>query len=112
MLLPHYAGMTFMNVHGGTEDGPYRCPCCGFITLVERGAYELCRVCYWEDDGQDEHDAAEVRGGPNAGLSLEQARRNFRALGACNEHCTRFVRPPLPEEHPSSGLPFGTGTLD
>ncbi|MFD5717252.1 CPCC family cysteine-rich protein [Streptomyces sp. NPDC127036] len=38
--------------------------------MAERAAYEICPVCFWEDDGQDEHDASEVRGGPNRGLSL------------------------------------------
>jgi hypothetical protein len=89
-----------VNVEGSAADGPYACPCCGFITLTERSAYEICRVCYWEDDGQDEHDADRVRGGPNARLSLTAARANFRAMGACDERCTRFVRPPLPSELP------------
>jgi hypothetical protein len=26
-------------------------------------------VCFWEDDGQDDHDADLVRGGPNGALS-------------------------------------------
>ncbi|MBQ6093927.1 MAG: hypothetical protein IJL09_00855, partial [Lachnospiraceae bacterium] len=28
----------------------FRCPCCGFYTLEEVGTYEVCPVCYWEDD--------------------------------------------------------------
>ncbi|MFI6495541.1 CPCC family cysteine-rich protein [Streptomyces sp. NPDC050564] len=68
----------FMNVGGGPEDGPYRCPCCGYLTLAERGGFEICHVCFWEDDGQDEHDADEVRGGPNGSLSLTKARETFR----------------------------------
>jgi hypothetical protein len=105
------AAVTFMIVRGSAEAGPYRCPCCGFITLAERAAFEICDVCYWEDDGQDEHDADEVRGGPNHDLSLRQARQNFEAIGACNEYCAQFVRDPLSEEHPGYGTPFGTGTL-
>ncbi|WP_142215115.1 CPCC family cysteine-rich protein [Streptomyces sp. SLBN-118] len=100
-----------MVVRGSAENGPYRCPCCGYITLAERGAFEICEVCYWEDDGQDEHDADEVRGGPNHDLSLRQARQNFEAIGACNEYCCPFVRVPLPAEHPDSGSLYGTGTL-
>ena len=23
------------------------CPCCGYRSLQERGAYEICRVCFW-----------------------------------------------------------------
>jgi hypothetical protein len=76
----------------------YSCPCCGFKTLRGRGQYELCRVCFWEDDGQDDHDADEVRGGPNSTLSLAQARINFRAFGACESHFVNKVRPPLPDE--------------
>ncbi|WHO76586.1 MULTISPECIES: CPCC family cysteine-rich protein [Rhizobium] len=41
-------------------------------------------VCFWEDDGQDDHDAELVRGGPNGPLSLVQARLNFAESGACN----------------------------
>ncbi|MFF7240713.1 CPCC family cysteine-rich protein [Streptomyces collinus] len=100
-----------MAVRGSAEDGPYRCPCCGFVTLSERGAFEICNVCFWEDDGQDEHDASEVHGGPNHDLSLRQARRNFEALGACSEHHAPFVRDPLPEEHPDRTERYGTGTL-
>ncbi|MEU1941095.1 CPCC family cysteine-rich protein [Streptomyces sp. NPDC020125] len=91
----------FFNVRGKAENGPYRCPCCGFVTLAERGNFEICPVCLWEDDGQDDHDADDVRGGPNRGLSLTDARRNFHAIGACDKRCTQFVRDPLPEEHPS-----------
>ncbi|MEV7340617.1 CPCC family cysteine-rich protein [Streptomyces sp. NPDC093544] len=100
-----------MIVRGSAQNGPYRCPCCGFITLAERGTFETCDICYWEDDGQDEHDADEVRGGPNHDLSLRQAQRNFEAMGACNEYCTQFVRAPLPKEHPDGGTPYGTATL-
>ncbi|MEV0490026.1 CPCC family cysteine-rich protein [Streptomyces atratus] len=60
----------FVNIHGKAEDGPYRCPCCGFVTLGERGNYEICSVCFWEDDGQDDHDADRIRDGPNGRLSL------------------------------------------
>jgi hypothetical protein len=91
----------FVNIHGKAEDGPYRCPCCGFVTLGERGNFEICSVCFWEDDGQDDHDADRVRGGPNGRLSLTEARRNFHAMGACDERYTQFVRDPLPDEHPS-----------
>ena len=100
-----------MVVQGSAEGGPYRCPCCGFITLAERGAFEICEVYFWEDDGQDDHDADQVRGGPNHDLSLRQARRNCETIGACNEYCTQLVRDPLPEEHSDSGTPGGSGHL-
>jgi hypothetical protein len=55
-------------------------------------------VCFWEDDGQDDHDADEVRGGPNAELSLTQARKNFREFGASDRRSLAYVRKPRLEE--------------
>jgi len=76
----------------------YRCPCCKFKTLRERGGYDICPVCYWEDDGQDDHDTDVVRGGPNGDLSLSQARSNYLQYGACEFGFVDVVRAPLPEE--------------
>jgi hypothetical protein len=78
----------------------YPCPCCGFKTLPERGGFDICPVCFWEDDGQDDHDADVVRGGPNYALCLSKARANFREFGACERKHVRNVRRPLPEEQP------------
>ncbi|WP_433180621.1 CPCC family cysteine-rich protein [Actinoallomurus sp. CA-150999] len=88
----------FINIRRPPRGWPYPCPCCGYHTLDERGMYEICPVCFWEDDGQDEHDADEVRGGPNRGLSLTQARRNFATFGASERRRLPNVRDPLPEE--------------
>jgi hypothetical protein len=80
------------------QAGPYRCPCCGCKTLDDQGGFEICPVCFWEDDGQDDHDADVVRGGPNGTLSLTQARMNYRQYGASEERFISNVRPPRPEE--------------
>ncbi|WP_373294326.1 CPCC family cysteine-rich protein [Nonomuraea glycinis] len=88
--------MEFVSVHRSKRDKPYPCPCCGFLTLNVRGGYEICPVCYWEDDGQDDHDADEVRGGPNYELSPTQGRRNFAESGASRRQDLPHVRPPLP----------------
>jgi hypothetical protein len=61
------------------------CPCCDRLTLSERGGFEICPVCNWEDDGQDDLDAHVARGGPNGGDTLWEARTSFlkrRALQA------------------------------
>ena len=76
------------------------CPCCFCLTLEDRGSFELCPVCYWEDDGQGNHDADEVRGGPNGDLSLTAARANFVALGASCPNAVHHVRPPTEAEKP------------
>ena len=79
---------------------PLRCPCCGCKTLDERGGYEICPVCFWEDDGQDEQDADVVRGGPNGNLSLTAARANYATIGAMHPAFVHKVRPATTAERP------------
>jgi hypothetical protein len=55
----------------------FTCPCCGYPTLRGRSAYEICFLCGWEDDGQDDPNADENFGGPNHGFTLVRARGNF-----------------------------------
>jgi len=76
----------------------YRCPCCDFKTLFGREGFEICPVCFWEDDGQDTHDADSVRGGPNGVLSLSEARKNFKLHQASAPKFLKSVRPPLADE--------------
>jgi len=64
----------------------FRCPCCGLPTLTEQGAYEICSICWWEDDGQGDLDADIIRGGPNKQYSLTAARRNFVDHGHMYDH--------------------------
>lgn len=52
----------------------FTCPGCGFPTLNERGGYDICDVCNWEDDNQDDENADEILGGPTSDLSLTQNR--------------------------------------
>ena len=69
------------NVFASAGEDLYSCPCCGHRTLTERGGYEICAECGWEDDGQDDHDSGVVRGGPNGSLSLDMARTEYVAQG-------------------------------
>ncbi len=57
------------------------CPCCGRRTIGERGSYEICMVCWWEDDGQDNKEADSIFGGPNYGISLTKGRFHFLKFG-------------------------------
>jgi hypothetical protein len=72
------------------------CPCCGFLTLDERGEFEICPVCNWEDDGSD----SEADSPPGRELTLAAARENFRQFGACARRFMGSVRAPLPQEVP------------
>ena len=82
------------------EGLPLRCPCCYCRTLSERGSFDICPICYWEDDGQDEYDADVLRGGPNGNLSLTRARLNYEKFGAIRKGVLDYVRKPGPEELP------------
>lgn len=69
------------NISAPARGTPYTCPCCGHPTLPERGAYDWCDECGWEDDGQDDHDSSVVRGGPNGPVSLDDERAAYVAEG-------------------------------
>lgn len=73
----------------------YRCPCCGNRTLETSEALGLCPVCWWEDDGQEDEDAGEVRLTVNGELSLAAARQYYVACGAAHPRFLRYVRKPL-----------------
>jgi hypothetical protein len=78
------------------------CPCCGHLTLDEEppGTYDICPVCWWEDDDL-QFENPDYRGGANE-VSLNEARRNFEAFGSSDERGTDRVRPPNPDELPDS----------
>ena len=72
----------------------YLCPCCGCRTLEAPGALGLCPVCWWEDDGQEDADAGEVRLTVNGQLSLKEARLSYQECGAADRRFLPYVRPP------------------
>jgi hypothetical protein len=76
----------------------FPCPCCGYKTFGQEpdGSYEICPVCFWEDDPVQLADP-DYAGGANS-VSLRQAQRNFAVFGACEETMVRHVRKPTPEE--------------
>jgi hypothetical protein len=85
---------------------PYPCPCCGNRTVGELAGYEICPVCFWEDDGQGDHDADVVRGGPNRDLSLTVARENYKRISAADPRDLAHVRPPTEEEAEGTNVRF------
>jgi hypothetical protein len=75
------------------------CQVCGNYTISDHGSYEICSVCFWEDDGlYDNPD--EVWYGPNDILSLTQARKNYQAIGAVSQEKLKLVRKPFSYELP------------
>lgn len=69
----------------------FQCPCCDYFSFKQRGQYDICKVCFWEDDGLD-LDRLDQISGPNH-LSLREARKNFATFGACDEKMLKNVIP-------------------
>jgi hypothetical protein len=73
----------------------FPCPCCGNHTLTDQppGTFQICPVCYWEDDNVQFNDPT-FEGGANK-ESLKQARANFAqivtAVYASNGRWQRWV---------------------
>ena len=69
--------------------GQYQCPCCDYYTLSCRAGYEICRVCYWEDDGHDFNRLDQISGANH--ISLREARGNFTSMGAADQAAVSLV---------------------
>jgi hypothetical protein len=54
------------------------CPCCGYRTVEERGAYDVCPNCYWEDDGNEDPAAYSSVNHQ----TLQQGRDHYHEFGA------------------------------
>ncbi|MDD1503503.1 CPCC family cysteine-rich protein [Lysinibacillus sp. CNPSo 3705] len=82
------------------EIKPYPCPCCGYFTIYDE--YDICDVCYWQQDtiGLDKPDVAT---GPNR-VSLHQAQKNYKEFGASQKRLLEFVRAPEEDELPENNL--------
>jgi hypothetical protein len=83
-----------MAANGGQE---YPCPCCGWLVFGEApGSYDICPICFWEDD------LVQLRwpdlGGGANGPSLIGAQANFFEYAAKEERFVRHVRAPAQQE--------------
>ncbi len=76
----------------------YECPCCGYLTLDKKppGTFDICPVCFWEDDDYQYYHP-DYRGGANE-MSLNEAKHNFAILGAIDKGYLNVVRKPLESE--------------
>jgi hypothetical protein len=86
------------------------CPCCGYLVYEEApGSYDICPICFWEDDIV-QLAFPDMAGGANK-CSLITAQRHFAEFGACELRLKAHVRTvrtidmrdrdwrPLDEEH-------------
>lgn len=94
----------FREMHGemafeAADDRRYACPCCGYNTYkepVQKSHGFICPVCFWENDrfAKSQEDISEA----NHGLTLMQAKENYRQFGACAEGMISYVRLPMDAE--------------
>jgi len=87
------------------------------MTLDSRAEFDICPVCFWEDDAyilikqekeisslyhQNEDIAEEalldIPSGANHGLTLRQGQENYKNFGACEKDMKKYVRKPRKEE--------------
>jgi hypothetical protein len=64
------------------------CPCCGYLTIQDD--WDVCPVCYWENDPLQLREP-DMPGGANQ-VSLREAQSNFEQFGACEESMIPYVR--------------------
>lgn len=76
----------------------YTCPCCGYKPIDEEPTFtdEICKICFWHDDGV-QFDDPDYEGGANK-VSLRRGQANFLKYGACEEKYVEFVRKPNNED--------------
>ena len=97
------------------------CLCCGYRTIDVRGDYQICPVCYWEDDryvfllpdgnfssvmykaGYDDDEKLveiiiDMESDVNNDLTLRQARANYLEFGACQKEKLKHCRKPTESE--------------
>lgn len=80
----------------------FPCPCCGHRTLNEPpGSFEICAVCFWEDD-QIQPRWLDRSGGANL-VCLIEAQKRFVAYGAVETRFEGRVRAPSSTESVEEG---------
>ena len=82
------------------------CPCCGFFTIDsdDEVVVDICEVCFWQYD-EVAQKYPEKNIGSN-GLSLEQAKENYKLYNACKKEYAdnHLVRKPLEDELPENNI--------
>ena len=61
-----------------------QCDCCDYFSIPRGEDYEICPVCFWEQDAFGIAEP-EMESNANHGLTLIQGRSNFLEFGACDK---------------------------
>lgn len=69
----------------------YPCPVCGYLSFVEPpGSFDICGVCFWEDDVVQLKNPY-LHTGANR-MSLIEAQKNFLEFGAMSRDALEYVQ--------------------
>jgi hypothetical protein len=72
------------------------CFICGYRTLDERCGWDICPVCFWEDDVLVEGDVD--KRSPANHMTISEAQANYARIGAVSPEFLDNVRPPQKDE--------------
>jgi hypothetical protein len=69
----------------------FTCPCCGYKTFSRSpGYYEICHVCFWEDDPVQLLNPWDHPGANK--VSLQQAQKNYADFGVSEAKFKSYVK--------------------
>lgn len=71
----------------GTPEKLFACPCCKYETLKDRGSYDICPMCFWEDDGSNDT----LRYSAPNHMTLAEGKSNYAKFGAVREEAVQWV---------------------
>jgi cysteine-rich CPCC protein len=76
------------------SDPSFPCPCCGYFMFEEPpNSYDICEICFWEDDALQLEFATTLDGGANT-TTLAEAQQAFADIGASAARLAAHVRKP------------------
>jgi hypothetical protein len=67
------------------------CPCCGYKTISSDGDYDICPICFWEDDPFQKENVYDL--GAN-NIPLIEAQKNYLKFGVSEKQFIDNVRKP------------------
>ncbi|EMS70279.1 CPCC family cysteine-rich protein [Ruminiclostridium cellobioparum] len=73
----------------------YTCPCCGYKTLDDEHLFDICDICFWEDDWGQFLDPRST--GANY-VTLIEGQKNYIKFGACEYEMIPHVRKPTHDD--------------
>lgn len=80
----------------------FPCPCCGYLVFpAMAGSFDVCPICYWEDDDAQLLDPNHV--GESNRISLIEAQNNFMEKGWSDKRFAPQVSKPTPEDQRAPG---------